>query len=117
VPLYLHPDDYALLEKALSKVAAMRGKRVSREAAVIQLCKHFLGCGSAATKIRYQVVVHESKDGCWYDTDRGPLPVSEPVQRMAKGRPPTPATNDQLLLEKLRPRRRPTLPQATCPGS
>ncbi|HEY3997905.1 MAG TPA: HNH endonuclease signature motif containing protein [Candidatus Xenobia bacterium] len=107
VALYLSPDDYAVLERALSKVAAVKGKRVSREKAVMDVCRHFLGCGTAPSKIRYQILVHESQGGQWYDTDRGLLPVSEPIQRMANGRPPLPPDDGQLLLTSLRSRRPP----------
>jgi hypothetical protein len=101
--LYLSADDYAVFEKAVSKVSAIKGRRVSREKMVMELCRHFIGCGAAPSKVRYQVVVHQSQDGSWYDTERGLLPVSEPAQQIVSGRPPAAPTNGQLLLEKLHP--------------
>ncbi|MGE0495839.1 MAG: HNH endonuclease [Vulcanimicrobiota bacterium] len=81
VTLRFTPEQYAVLEQAVSLARARAGKRISREAAVIALSQGTLAAADSRSKVRHQVSVWvdpESGRG-FYDTERGQLPAPNRV--------------------------------------
>ncbi|MGE0494870.1 MAG: HNH endonuclease [Vulcanimicrobiota bacterium] len=77
VTLRFTPEQYAVLEQAISLARARAGKRVNREAALVSLAEGSLSSADSRSKVRHQVSVWvdpESGQG-FYDTERGPLPA------------------------------------------
>ena len=81
VTLRFTPEQYAVLEQAVSLARARAGKRISREAAVVALSEGSLATADNRSKVRHQVslwVDPESGRG-FYDTERGQLPAPNRV--------------------------------------
>lgn len=88
--LRLTPEQFAVLEQAVSLARARAGKRLSREAAVAALAKTALSSADSRSKVRHQVIIEvdpESGRG-FYDTERGPLPASPRAVDEALARSP-----------------------------
>jgi HNH endonuclease len=75
------PDQYALYEQAECRLRARAGKRLSRAKIVSRMAELVLESGTARSRAKHQVLIHtEQQYGrAWYDTERGPLPVSPRV--------------------------------------
>lgn len=78
VELWMTPDQFAIWDESLERVRSQKKRRVSREAALEALARHYLASGDARTKVNHPVVVRvDSADGiAYYETSRGVLPAS-----------------------------------------
>lgn len=96
VEVYLTPDQYAVFSQAESRIRADAGKRLSMDKVVTRMAQATLDRGDSRARARHQVIIHHQPETglAWYDTDRGPLPVSpEVLDRAGKERPPISAAD------------------------
>jgi 5-methylcytosine-specific restriction endonuclease McrA len=77
----LTPDQFAVYERAETRLRARLGKRVNRAEVLVQLAQANLEAGSSRSRAKHQIVIvkAEQGEGAWYDTSRGLLPVDPGV--------------------------------------
>lgn len=78
VELWMTSDQFAIWDEALEQVRSQRKGRVSREAALESMARHYLATGSARARVNHPAVVRvDSSNGvAYYETSRGVLPAS-----------------------------------------
>lgn len=87
----LTPDEYALYERAESRIRSQAQRRLSRSKVLAKMAEQVLEAGTARSRAKYLVLIHTDKDGemAWYDTEKGPLPVApEVLEEALKTREP-----------------------------
>lgn len=78
VELWMTPDQFAVWDQALDRLRCQKKRRVSKEAALEAIARHYLAGGDARTRANHPVVLRvDSTNGtAYYETSRGVVPAS-----------------------------------------
>lgn len=80
------PDQFVKYEMAERHARAQMGRRADRAQVLVHMAEAQLLSSSSRTRLRYQVIVHQSAgaEHSWYETGDGPLPVAPEIVEQAQ---------------------------------
>lgn len=78
VELWMTPDQFAIWDQAVDRARSQKKGRLSKEAALETLARHYLAGGDARTRTNHPVVlrVEATSGAAFYETSRGVMPAS-----------------------------------------